>query len=680
MKLKYINISVIALLILVFSTTNILAASLNISNPSSDETVVLQNQKLNVSFEVSQTVNPTIKYELNLKDSLCKEQLDLISSSSNPVKPGKYTAQLDLKKLELKTYCLNLCIYDLSEKECYNRIFTVSDTLNVAVSDEKDDLTSNKAPKITSYPSKLNLNYRENFFYQINAEDPNGDAFTYRLISAPDFIYLNQKTGTITNTNLMRPGNYFVAFVVIDRNGEYTQQNFTINVFEKYDSDGKPVEPTPVVNPEDQKVFEISKPRDGELVAGTNNLIQWNVKNIDYDKVNIYYQKIGSQWTLLSSIEDMNKKEYEWDVTGLTNGQYKIKLELKKGTGTVDSKEIDNIVVGNEINSTSLLILNLKPSNQSETDQTKPEISANVIPSDGGKVDLDKVEVWLDGKKITDKCSITEKEIKCTLESELSLKEHTVKMKVVDSNDQEVQQQWSFTVVEEKPDPTATPDPSASEQPDVSPTPDDNDNSGTNWITQITDRARAVDSNTWFLCCGGLILLLAGFFVVRFLRNRNAGSYYSRTSPEETTEAELASVIPASHSEREGSASGELEDFTDYSVGDYSVGDNYEPIVPSTQTEGSSSVGTTQGQQQSSDTSQTSDAGISTPNFGAADSEILPDWLKGDSDESSKPVNPDGLIMEDNSSGMSLSDGAKVHDDFGLTDDNSGDEDKSKKA
>lgn len=659
----------VILFVLFFLTFQIVvsAADLNITYPPTDETRLLQNQKVGISWEVTNTVNPTFKYQLNLKDALCKQTIKGIQQSQNPLKAGKYNAVLDLKSLENSTYCLNLCIYDLTEQECYNRTFVLTDTLeNVSVSDENDG--SNKPPKILSYPSILNLNYKQNFFYQITAEDPNGDAFTYRLISAPDFIYLNQKNGTITNTNIMRPGNYFVAFVVIDRNGSYIQQNFTINVFERYDSDGKPTEqPTQPVDPNKQQVFDITKPRSGELISATDNLIQWNVKNINYDKANIYYQKADGEWTLLKVIENSGIKEMEWDVTGLTSGQYKIKVELKKGNSVVNSKEVNNLIVGNDVNSSSLLIINLKPINQSETDQTKPEISANIIPSDGGKIIKDKVEVWLDNKKITSQCSVNETEIKCEVENDLSLKEHTVKMKVVDSNDQEVQQQWTFTVIEKLPD--ATPTDGTEPNPTTTPTVN-----RTNFLAQIGNNLGKIDSSIWLWSCGGLLALVLLFFAIRFLRERNANSYYSRTSPEETTEAELASVVP--ESKESNTEDNELEDFTDYSVGDFSVGDNYEPIVPSTQHEGPSSQLNTN----TTDTTQTSDSSLATPNFGASDSDILPDWLKGDSEESSKPVNSEGEIMDSANGGISINDGAKVHDDFGLTDDNSGDEDKKKTA
>ncbi|MBP9759142.1 hypothetical protein KBD45_05595 [Candidatus Dojkabacteria bacterium] len=665
-NLKIIS-SYIFLLYLLLLPIKVYAADIGITNPATDgQKIIKEEEILNIDWNVDNTVNLNFSYELNIKDSICKELISSVSKvDTKSIKPGGYSHQVSTKDLEYGTYCINLCIYDLSEIECYNRTFELSNAKLVSISDEGDSLTANKPPQIKSYPSQLNLNYKENFFYQINAQDPNGDAFTYRLISAPDFIYLNQKKGTITNTIIMRPGSYFIAFVVIDRNGSFTQQNFTINVFEKYDSNGKPLNPTPTpLDPEIKRNFEIVNPKKAELLAGTNNLIQWKIENIDYDKIEIFFQKNGSDKTLLHTVEDKSKKSYEWDVSGLTNGEYSILMEVKKNNITIENKQVNNLMVSNDINSSALLILNLKPLNQSETVDRKPEISANLIPSESGEIKLDKIEVQLDGKKITDACSLNNNEIKCFPTSDLAMKEHIIKMKVTDSNNQEVQQQWTFSVVEKVPDPT--PIPSGGTQPNLSPTPEKGDGSE-NFLQGFIDQLQQIGMNTWLLCCGGILLLGIIVFIFRSLRGRTANSYSLSRNMEdanETTRAELASVTP-----KMGEGDSELEDFTDYSVGNYSVGEDYEPIVPSTQ------INNDTAKQENIDVGSSE---LSTPSFGSSDSDILPDWLKGDSEESSKPVNNDGEIMSDTYNSTNLSDGSKVHDNFGLSTDNNVDEDKKK--
>lgn len=672
------NLKIVAFSLIILSSFllsfKVEAADIDIINPAIDGKLITRDLgNLNIDWEIDNTVNSAFSYELNIKDSLCNKLVSKVSQDdSKIVKPGSYSNQTDIQNLDYGTYCINLCIFDLSEIECYNRTFNLTDAKLISISDEGDNQTANKPPLIKSYPQKLNLNFRENFFYQINAQDPNGDAFTYRLISAPDFIYLNQKKGTITNTEIMRPGSYFIAFVVIDRNGSYTQQNFTINVFEKYDSNGNLLTPSPTPSENEvKKNFEILNPKKAELLAGTNNLIQWSIENIDYDKIEIFFQKNGADKTFLNSIEDKNKKSYDWDVSGLTNGEYTIFVELKKNNITIENKQVTNLMVSNDINSSALLILNLKPLNQSEITEKLPEISANIIPSESGEIRLDQIEVQLDGKKITDKCSLNNNEIKCFPSKDLDLKEHTIKMIVKDSNNQEAQQQWSFTVVEKLPDPTPVPSGGAL-QPDLSPTPNSGEKgNGGSFFQDLVEKIQEIGMNTWLLCCGGLLILGIAAFVFRSVRGKTTGSYSAFKSTndiDKTTKSELASVTP-----QIGDEDNELEDFTDYSVGNYSVGDDYEPIVPSTQVN-SNDENSKQNEKLDLDNSE-----LTTPNFGSTDSDILPDWLKGDSEEFSKPVNNDGEVMSDDTYNSSnQNDGSKVHDNFGLSTDNNVDEEKNK--
>lgn len=646
------------------------SAEISILNPQIDGMdFYKENQNLNIQWQVSDTVNSRFSYRLDLKDALCKQSIVTISQNSERTTlPQQYNTKLNFEDLEKGIYCLNLCIFDIPEIECNNRLFSIVDTNTILISDEGEDQTSNKPPRINSFPIKLNLNYKENFFYQIKAEDPNGDAFTYRLMSAPDFIYLDQKTGTIANTVIMRPGSYFIAFVVIDRNGAYTQQNFTINVFEKHDSNGNPIQPTPT-SPASEK-FDVLNPRKGSLLAGTNNLVEWQVLNIPYDKVDIFYFKNGGDKTKLVSITDKTTNKYEWDVTGLTNGQYNLIIEIVRNNVVVTNKTIESIMVGNDVNSSALLILNLKPLNQSEVVEAKPEISANIIPSGSGQIKLDQIEVTLDGKKISQQCSLNNNEIKCFPEKELPLKEHTVRVKVRDTNDQEAQQQWSFTVVEAKLDPTPMPTPDENGQiPTPSPTPEKGGGIG-DFFGDLVNRISDLGSSIWMFCCGILGIGGVGFLGFRFVRGRS-GNAYSRNQDNlgdvsETTRQELASVTPGG---QDGES--ELEDFTDYSVGNYSVGEEYEAITPG------DSLGVKSDEEDIKKTIQPTE-NLETPSFGTQDTDILPDWLKGDSSESSMPVSSDGEIVSDGIPANEINDGAVVHDDFGLTDDNNVEEDKDK--
>ena len=174
--------------------------------------------------------------------------------------------------------------------------------------------------------------------------------------------------------------------------------------------------------------------------------------------------------------------------------------------------------------------------------------------------------------------------------------------------------------------------------------------------------------NSWLYCCGGILLLAIGALIVRVFKGRSSTSYSASkrlSEASETTKAELASVTP-----KNSETDSELEDFTDYSVGNYSVGEDYEQIVPSTQINNDKTSQPAKVEVGSGD--------LSTPSFGANDADILPDWLKGDSEESSKPVNNDGVVMNDTYNSANATDGSKVHDEFGLAEDTNDEEEKKK--
>ena len=191
-----------------------------------------------------------------------------------------------------------------------------------------------------------------------------------------------------------------------------------------------------------------------------------------------------------------------------------------------------------------------------------------------------------------------------------------------------------------------------------------------NFFGDLVNRISDLGSSIWMFCCGILGIGGVGFLGFRFVRGRS-GNAYSRNQDNlgdvsETTRQELASVTPGG---QDGES--ELEDFTDYSVGNYSVGEEYEAITPG------DSLGVKSDEEDIKKTIQPTE-NLETPSFGTQDTDILPDWLKGDSSESSMPVSSDGEVVSDGIPANEINDGAVVHDDFGLTDDNNVEEDKDK--
>jgi len=109
--------------------------------------------------------------------------------------------------------------------------FIVRVTDGMASDTQKGRVFVNVKPKILSVPKPValtNLKYE----YQLEAEDPNGDAMTYKVIRLPKYASFDPESGLLTwNPRKVQKGVNDVVLEVVDSHGWSTMQEFQVHVF-----------------------------------------------------------------------------------------------------------------------------------------------------------------------------------------------------------------------------------------------------------------------------------------------------------------------------------------------------------------------------------------------------------------------------------------------------------------
>ena len=155
--------------------------------------------------------------------------------------------------------------------------------VNVRVSDNKGGIDEqsftitvreagvNNAPVITSLPV-TSVYVNTNYIYDVEASDADNDALAYSLITAPDWLQINNANGMITGTpNII--GDYNVVVRVSDGN-LYDEQSFVINVLSVAPDDLNPEILKPFNN---QKFFSGSNVELEGKASAAANKFEWRI-------------------------------------------------------------------------------------------------------------------------------------------------------------------------------------------------------------------------------------------------------------------------------------------------------------------------------------------------------------------------------------------------------------------
>jgi hypothetical protein len=603
MLIRKISIIVFAFFVwcfLLLSSSQVYAATLNIIRPYQGERVTGVYE---IGWSVFDTGQATTPYELRLKNSSCSDAGTALASSgfSSSIANGFYSHIWNTNSVVDSTYCLQLCVVlDNGASQCAHRVLSIVNN-------------TNNNPVITSYPQRLNYKSNEAFKYQISAYDPDGDAINYKILSAPDFIFLDQN-GYMSIGSYMTPGTYNISLAVIDSKGGATQQSFALVVTQYVPPTPVPtakpastITPTPTPKPVAQQIkMEITKPAASSVFQGRSNSIEWKYSNLDSTKVKeviLEYSRFQpSNFEQITKYTSGITNTYTWDVSSIENGEYLVRVSLVGDDSSLLAQVTsDKFLIANRQDEPNLLsIFNLKPENKSIVEDSRPEISANFAGAESNEVTKQSVVVKVDKKEITKLCSIQGDSFKCSLDFDLKDGEHSVEVKLSDSSGQTLEQAWVFSV-----------------KTGGQGNQDDPIDGGGLFGNIDFDDLKAI-----YPWCGGLLLIVLLVFVIAVLSKKksNVDPFYSNNNS-------FGGSKPSLTVDNMG--------FDDLS--DIESQLDYSPNTTSTSVGASSEPG----------------------------QDDIPDWLKGTSDDEARPVGTDGeqvggLLPGD-------SDSAEVHDNFGMT-------------
>ncbi|UCE38603.1 MAG: tandem-95 repeat protein [Thermoplasmata archaeon] len=193
----------------------------------------------------------------------------------------------------------------------------------------------NDQPEFISQPVTIATEETE-YFYEVEVYDIDGDILTYSLVNYPNGMTIESATGIITWTPTnAQVGTHSIAIGVVDGNGGYAQQTFTITVSDV--NDPPVIIPTPAtqaieevlytyqIQAEDQDPadtmlrFELAIYPQGMQINSTTGIINWTptYAQVGDNPVTVMvYDKIGTSDTLSFNINVANVNDVPIIISG----------------------------------------------------------------------------------------------------------------------------------------------------------------------------------------------------------------------------------------------------------------------------------------------------------------------------------------------------------------------------
>ncbi|SFL91172.1 Ig-like domain-containing protein [Marinobacter zhejiangensis] len=194
----------------------------------------------------------------------------------------------------------------------------------------------NEAPVINSEPAAV-LEGGQSFEYQIEVTDGDvGDAHRYSLLSGPEGLYLDERTGRFTSVpGGIAPGEYSITVLVTDLRGATTQQTFTLVIHENL----PPQIVTPAVvaggedsgyrydvdatdpNVGDELSYGLEFAPEGMAIVADTGLIEWSAGGDWVDnRTDSHGLCIAEPEEELGTLSPVEK--WRWDVAGQPAANY----------------------------------------------------------------------------------------------------------------------------------------------------------------------------------------------------------------------------------------------------------------------------------------------------------------------------------------------------------------------
>ncbi len=319
-------------------------------------------------------------------------------------------------------------------------------------------INNNSLPNFTNFPSNVTLTEGQNWEFQLNASDPDGDSLTYRLVTAPTFLGIDAATGRLylkslpTLANNIAQEEYTVVVAVDDGLSGAVTRSFKLTIV----NDVAPTVTPTTGNNVNQNNYGSNQssniiiyfPEENSVLKGTENKLKWKVTDVDgVEKILLSYSSNGIDWIEFANLRG-DKTEYNWDVTSVPEGTYYLQVTVVDTKNSIVTHKSPRFSVLNNLTEEELsspLIINVEPS-EGKTQEIVNEIKGNLVPSNGAKIDPKTFKLLLDGKDITADCNVDDLSFSCPISENLNKGKHSIQIEIKDSNDKKAEHTSSFNI------------------------------------------------------------------------------------------------------------------------------------------------------------------------------------------------------------------------------------------
>ncbi|MBD3280013.1 hypothetical protein GF389_00630 [Candidatus Dojkabacteria bacterium] len=392
-------------------------------------------ETIDIKFKLYDDDNSNPEYEIALFQPNCTTKYGTIAVNDYSIRNASnvYTkafntdgAMLDRPAPADGTYCLKVCTTLKNSTENYS----VCDLRQVTLAEKQ-----NNTPVITSTPPNSNYIIGQNYSYDVNASDADGDKLTYSLGNAPDFLLINSSTGQITSkAALDKVGRFGVLVYVRDGQGGTDSQQFEINVVEK------PQEELPEVT--------ITSPIADEIVVEDSVAVEWEISGIEQIvKTELFYSTDGQSWKLIETLEG-DARTYDWDVSEIEDGEYYLRVVVTDTDGNTYEYVLENFSINDPDDDDikdAASIIDVVPEEDSEISSVDL-IEATFVPSQNAEIVEDSLKVFLNDNDILESCALQVDKLICNV-SEIGEGKHKVELSFEDTNGERAEKSWFFDIV-----------------------------------------------------------------------------------------------------------------------------------------------------------------------------------------------------------------------------------------
>ncbi|MFP4015681.1 MAG: putative Ig domain-containing protein, partial [Halanaerobiales bacterium] len=194
----------------------------------------------------------------------------------------------------------------------------------------------NNSPEITSTPVK-NVTAGNEYVYELEAVDPDGDTLTYILKTAPSDMVIYEDTGIVNwIPDSSQVGQHQIEIEVQDGNGGVALQDYTLTVTEES------VENTP-------PVITSTPPANNQLTEDYS----YDVEAEDDDGDTLTYSLVQSP---AGMIIDDSTGLITWNSTDLQVGTFTVEIEVSDGKGGTASQNYEVTISDQPVNSKPKII------------------------------------------------------------------------------------------------------------------------------------------------------------------------------------------------------------------------------------------------------------------------------------------------------------------------------------